>query len=99
MIIAVYIAEIAPTNIRGILVNMYTMFATLGLLVGGIAAGLFSDNRANGWRLKYFHSKSDSYLICFLLLFSQASNLRNVLDNVIAIIFNVHSFPQIYMTR
>ncbi|XP_048739777.1 proton myo-inositol cotransporter-like isoform X1 [Ostrea edulis] len=50
MSVPVYIAEAAPTNIRGSLVTMNQLFITIGILLSSIVAGAFSTNKDNGWR-------------------------------------------------
>ncbi|XP_062570301.1 proton myo-inositol cotransporter-like [Saccostrea cucullata] len=50
MSVPVYIAEAAPTNIRGSLVTMNQLFITIGILLSSIVAGAFSTDKENGWR-------------------------------------------------
>lgn len=45
----VYIAEAAPSHMRGTLVTLNTLFITVGQVVAGVVDGLFSDGQ-NGWR-------------------------------------------------
>lgn len=47
---AVYIAECAPSHIRGCLVSMCQPFLTMGILLGTIIAALFSYDKKHGWR-------------------------------------------------
>lgn len=51
MVVPVYVAESAPSSIRGRLVTLNQMFITVGILVSSIVAGLFSKNKETGWRL------------------------------------------------
>jgi len=48
--IPMYIAESAPSHLRGQLVSLNNMFIAGGQLVAGIVAGLFSRDLVNGWR-------------------------------------------------
>ena len=54
MTVPVYISETAPSNIRGKLVVVNTLFITGGQFVATVIDGLFSINhdfaRKNGWR-------------------------------------------------
>ena len=50
-----YIAESAPSHLRGQLVTLNNMFITGGQLVAGIVAGLFSANEHDGWRSVCHH--------------------------------------------
>ena len=50
MVIPVYIAEVAPREIRGKLVSIFQMFITFGQFVASIIAGLFSYDSTRGWR-------------------------------------------------
>ncbi|KAH9427050.1 hypothetical protein DERP_014951 [Dermatophagoides pteronyssinus] len=50
MAIPVYIAEVAPVDIRGKLVSTNVCFITFGQFVASIVAGLFSYDPINGWR-------------------------------------------------
>lgn len=45
-----YIAELAPSNIRGSLVTLNNCFITVGQLAAAITAGAFSYDTENGWR-------------------------------------------------
>ena len=45
----VYIAEAAPSNVRGTLVTLNTLFITVGQVVAGVVDGLFA-NVDGGWR-------------------------------------------------
>ena len=50
MSVPVYVAEAAPSDIRGRLVTVNQLFITIGILVSSIVAGLFSVDKENGWR-------------------------------------------------
>ncbi|KAL5013672.1 hypothetical protein ScPMuIL_007942 [Solemya velum] len=50
MVVPVYVAESAPSSIRGRLVTLNQVFITVGILVSSIVAGLFSKNKETGWR-------------------------------------------------
>ncbi|KAH7637422.1 proton myo-inositol cotransporter-like protein [Dermatophagoides farinae] len=50
MAIPVYIAEVAPVDIRGKLVSVNVCFITFGQFIASIVAGLFSYDQHNGWR-------------------------------------------------
>lgn len=45
----VYIAEAAPSKVRGTLVTLNTLFITVGQVVAGVVDGLFANTDA-GWR-------------------------------------------------
>lgn len=45
----VYIAEAAPSHVRGTLVTLNTLFITMGQVVAGVVDGLFSGT-SSGWR-------------------------------------------------
>lgn len=49
-VVPMYIAELAPSNIRGSLVTMNNCFITIGQLSAAITAGAFSYDHENGWR-------------------------------------------------
>lgn len=48
--VPMYIAEVAPSNIRGSLVTLNNCFITVGQLSAAITAGAFSYDHENGWR-------------------------------------------------
>lgn len=48
--VPMYIAEVAPSNIRGSLVTLNNCFITVGQLTAAITAGAFSYDHENGWR-------------------------------------------------
>ncbi|ESO91388.1 hypothetical protein LOTGIDRAFT_153826 [Lottia gigantea] len=48
--IPVYIAESAPSDIRGQLVTLNQLFITIGILVSSLVVGGFSSMKTNGWR-------------------------------------------------
>lgn len=50
MIVPVYVAEMAPTDIRGRLVTLNQLFVTVGVLTSSIIAGAFSTMEETGWR-------------------------------------------------
>lgn len=50
MVIPIYIAEVAPPQIRGKLVSTNVCFITFGQFIASIVAGLFSNDVKNGWR-------------------------------------------------
>lgn len=49
-VVPMYIAEVAPKDIRGSLVTLNNCFITFGQLVAAITAGIFSSDHENGWR-------------------------------------------------
>lgn len=49
-VVPMYIAELAPSNIRGSLVTLNNCFITVGQLSAAITAGAFSYDHENGWR-------------------------------------------------
>lgn len=49
-VVPMYIAEVAPQNIRGSLVTVNTCFITFGQLSAAVTAGAFSYDHENGWR-------------------------------------------------
>lgn len=51
MSVPVYVAEAAPSHIRGSLVTVNQLFITIGILLSSIIAGAFSKDKENGWRL------------------------------------------------
>ena len=64
MVIPVYIAEVAPVQIRGKLVTINVCFITFGQFVASILAGLFSSNTKDGWRWMLGKSESLIYSRC-----------------------------------
>ncbi|KAL8620615.1 hypothetical protein ACOMHN_017896 [Nucella lapillus] len=50
MAVPVYIAELSPTHIRGLLVTLIQLFITIGILLSSIVAGAFSEVKDTGWR-------------------------------------------------
>lgn len=50
MSVPVYVAETAPSHIRGALVSLNQLFITIGILLSSIVAGAFSTDKENGWR-------------------------------------------------
>lgn len=50
MSVPVYVAEAAPSHIRGSLVTVNQLFITVGILLSSIIAGAFSTDKENGWR-------------------------------------------------
>jgi SP family myo-inositol transporter-like MFS transporter 13 len=50
MTIPIYIAEVAPIDIRGRLVTINNCFITGGQFVASLIAGVFSSNSSSGWR-------------------------------------------------
>lgn len=49
-VVPMYIAEVAPANIRGSLVTLNNCFITFGQLSAAVTAGAFSFDEKNGWR-------------------------------------------------
>lgn len=49
-VVPMYIAEVAPANIRGSLVTLNNCFITFGQLSANVTAGAFSFDPKNGWR-------------------------------------------------
>jgi len=70
MTIPVYIAEVAPVDIRGKLVTINNCFITGGQFVASLIAGAFSYNSSNGWRfmLGIAAIPSAIQLICFIFM-------------------------------
>ena len=62
--IPMYIAESAPSHLRGQLVTLNNMFVTGGQLVAAVVAGLFSG-RQDGWR---FCSTNGSFMLFYLYI-------------------------------
>ncbi|KAG5452279.1 Proton myo-inositol cotransporter, variant 2 [Clonorchis sinensis] len=50
MTVPVYIAEIAPSHMRGTLVTLNTVCITAGQVVAAVVDGLFMSDVHNGWR-------------------------------------------------
>ncbi|XP_064464726.1 proton myo-inositol cotransporter-like [Ornithodoros turicata] len=50
MTVPVYIAEVAPADLRGFLVSINQVFLTGGLFIASVVDGAFSTNEDNGWR-------------------------------------------------
>ena len=50
MTVPMYIAEVAPTRVRGRLVVINNVFITGGQFVASCVDGIFSYNEVNGWR-------------------------------------------------
>lgn len=50
MTVPVYIAEVAPAELRGLLVTINQVFITGGQFIASVTAGLFSGDTENGWR-------------------------------------------------
>ncbi|KAH9405532.1 hypothetical protein TYRP_001386 [Tyrophagus putrescentiae] len=50
MVIPVYIAEVAPVQLRGKLVTINVCFITFGQFIASILAGVFSSDPVHGWR-------------------------------------------------
>ncbi|GFO15662.1 proton myo-inositol cotransporter [Plakobranchus ocellatus] len=50
MTVPVYVAEAAPSAIRGRLVTLNQLFITIGILVSSLVAGGFSSMKETGWR-------------------------------------------------
>lgn len=50
MTVPVYIAEVSPAGLRGLLVTINQVFITGGQFVANISDGLFSSDAVNGWR-------------------------------------------------
>lgn len=50
MTVPVYIAEVAPAELRGLLVTVNQVFITGGQFVANVSDGLFSYDTENGWR-------------------------------------------------
>lgn len=52
MCVPMYIAEVAPQDIRGILVTINNCAITFGQFVASLVAGAFSEH-SEGWRSDY----------------------------------------------
>ncbi|CAN8025304.1 unnamed protein product [Ixodes persulcatus] len=50
MTVPVYIAEVAPADMRGFLVSINQVFISGGQFVGSVVDGLFNTDSVNGWR-------------------------------------------------
>ena len=50
MSVPVYVAEAAPSDIRGRLVTVNQLFITIGIVISSVVAGLFSVDKERGWR-------------------------------------------------
>jgi len=50
MTVPMYIAEVAPAHIRGRLVTVNNLFITGGQFIASCVDGVFSADKANGWR-------------------------------------------------
>ncbi|XP_055883385.1 proton myo-inositol cotransporter-like isoform X2 [Biomphalaria glabrata] len=50
MTVPVYIAEAAPSSIRGRLVTLNQLFITIGILISSVVAGGFNSMKPEGWR-------------------------------------------------
>lgn len=50
MTVPVYIAEVAPAELRGVLVSVNQVFVTGGLFIASCVDGVFSTDTVNGWR-------------------------------------------------
>lgn len=50
MTVPMYIAEAAPSHLRGRLVTMNNLFITGGQFVAGVLDGVFSYAGPDGWR-------------------------------------------------
>ena len=48
--VPVYIAETAPSNIRGRLVTVNNLFITGGQFIASVVDGIFSPYKRTGWR-------------------------------------------------
>lgn len=48
--VPMYIAEVAPSEIRGSLVTLNNCFITFGQFTAAVTAGVFSADKVNGWR-------------------------------------------------
>jgi MFS family permease len=65
-----YIAEMAPPNLRGLLVSLKEAFIVVGIL-GGYVVGYLLENQKGGWRYGLVpDSRSRSTLFCHSPLFS-----------------------------
>ena len=67
MSVPVYVAEAAPSHIRGSLVTVNQLFITIGILLSSIIAGAFSKDKENGWRLDSAPSHLKSIGTCINL--------------------------------
>ena len=89
MSVPVYVAEAAPSDIRGRLVTINQLFITIGILVSSIVAGLFSVDKENGWRLdntyvSYWRSSHNA--VTHVL--NKNSNIQGRSPNVVKVIFH-----------
>ncbi|XP_050412527.1 proton myo-inositol cotransporter [Patella vulgata] len=50
MTVPVYVAEAAPSDIRGRLVTLNQLFITIGIVISSLIAGAFSEMKTTGWR-------------------------------------------------
>ncbi|XP_041349242.1 proton myo-inositol cotransporter-like [Gigantopelta aegis] len=50
MTVPMYVAEVAPAQIRGRLVTLNQLFITIGIVISALIAGGFSEMKPDGWR-------------------------------------------------
>ena len=50
MVVPVYIAEVGPSNIRGLLVTINQLCITFGIVSANLIAATFSYMKKDGWR-------------------------------------------------
>jgi MFS transporter, SP family, arabinose:H+ symporter len=68
MIAPMYIAEMAPSHIRGRLVSFYQLAIVLGILLAYFANYLLDDTGINNWRWMFASQAAPSLLFWILLL-------------------------------
>ncbi|MCL2330900.1 MAG: sugar porter family MFS transporter, partial [Phycisphaerae bacterium] len=63
MIAPLYIAEIAPAKIRGLLVSLQQLAIVIGILLAGVVAAIFVDHGVNNWRFMFASAAVPSLLL------------------------------------
>lgn len=69
MTVPVYIAEMSPSQLRGQLVTINTLFITGGQFIASVVDGAFSYAGHNGWRYKVPKDTEINKKIMFWVLF------------------------------
>lgn len=73
MTVPVYIAEAAPTHLRGRLVTLNALFITGGQFIASVVDGIFCTDKENGWRYMLGLSGVPAVIMFFGLLFMPES--------------------------
>lgn len=69
VVVPVYIAEVGPSNIRGILVTVNQLFITIGIVFANLIAALFSYMEKDGWRYMLGLAAVPSFIQFFAFFF------------------------------